>query len=81
MQVVHFIQNDWVLKKYGLEYVDYVPALFERLGDYSASNSKAKAKVYLIFLQDKSNQYEVDIPKYFNAQTFSVHEVKEIQWT
>ena len=49
-----------------MEYADYVPALFERLCDYSASNSKAKAKVYLIFLQDKNNQYQVDIPKYFN---------------
>ena len=65
--VVHFIQNDSALDKYGLEYTDYVPAPFEPLDDYSASNSKAKAKVYLIFLQDKNNQYEVDIPEYFNA--------------
>ena len=56
-QVVHFIQNDLVLDKYGLEYADYVLAPFERLSDYSASNSRAKAKVYLIFLQDKNNQY------------------------
>ena len=66
-QVVHFIQNDLVLDKYGLEYANYVPTPLERLGHYSASNSKAKAKVYLIFLQDKNNQYEVDIPEYFNA--------------
>ena len=43
--VVHFIQNDSVLDKYGLEYADYVLAPFERLGDYSANNSKANAKV------------------------------------
>ena len=72
MQVVHFIQNDSVLDKYGLEYADYVLAPFERLGDYSANNSKAKAKVYVIFLQDKNNQYQVDIPEYFNAPSSPV---------
>ena len=55
-----------------LEYVDYVPAPFERLGDYSAGNSNAKAKVYVIFLQDNNNQYQVEILEYFNAPSSPV---------
>ena len=50
-----------------LEYADYVPTPSEHLGDYLARNSKAKAKVYVIFLQDKNNQYQVDIQEYFNS--------------
>ena len=49
-----------------------MPAPFERLGDYSASNSKAKAKVYVIFLHDKKNQYHIDLLGYFNAPSSPV---------
>jgi hypothetical protein len=66
-QAVHFVENDSVLKTYKLEYSDYYLGKYERLGDYSTSNVKAKAKVLLIFLQKVTNEYQVIIPPAFYA--------------
>ena len=50
IHVAHDVENDSVLHEYNTVYSDYIPAQSERLGDYAANNSKAKAKVNLIFL-------------------------------
>ena len=49
MQVAHYVENDFVLNEYNTVYSNYILAQFERLGDFAANNSTAKAKENLIF--------------------------------
>ena len=65
IQVAHYVENNSVLTEYNMVYSVYIPAKFERLGDYATNNSKAKTKVNLIFLQKKSNVRQINIPEYF----------------
>jgi len=62
-QVMHYVQSNDILKAYRTDYSEYLPAKNERMGGYSASNSRATEKVYLIFLQDESRVRSVVVPK------------------
>lgn len=43
------------MKDYRIDYADYWLVMHERMGDYSSSKSKAIEKMYLNFLQNKTN--------------------------
>jgi hypothetical protein len=61
-QVMSFIHQNSILKEYHMDLADYRPAKNERMGDYSANNSKAVDRVYLTFLRDKS-RVEAQLPR------------------
>ena len=65
VQVQNFVQSHDSLKDYRIDYADYWPAKYERMGDYSSNKSKAIEKLYLTFLQSKtSNSIHSPRPAY-----------------
>ena len=64
-QVLHFIESHEVLNKYGIQHALYEPSKNERL--YDAPAAKSTTKVFLTFLQDKNNFFQVRVPEVFHC--------------
>ena len=64
-QVLHFIELHEVLNKYGIQHTLYEPRKNERL--YDAPATKSVTKVFLTFLQDVNNSFQVRVPEVFHC--------------
>ena len=59
-QVLYFIESNEVLNKYGIQHALYESGKNERL--YDAPAAKSMTKVFLTFLQDVNNSFQVRVP-------------------
>ena len=70
VQVQNFVQSHDSLKDYRIDYADYWPAKYERMGDYSSNKNKTIEKMYLTFVQNKtSNSIHTPRPAYCALDT------------
>ena len=64
-QAVNFVESNDILKSFSIAFSVYYAGKHNRLGDVSAS--KSPKKVFLIFLQNPSNEKKVAIREEFNC--------------
>ena len=67
LQVEAFLQSPSVVEKFNLHPFKYIPALFERLGGYSAKSKLATSNVHLLFLINNEMEHPPTMKKQYQV--------------
>ena len=74
LQVEAFSQSPSMVEKFNLYPFEYIPAPFERLGDYSAKSKLTMSNVRLLFLINNEMEHPPAVKKQYQAPQHVVYE-------